>query len=425
LPKNKKELPVLRPLLSVLSAIQFLGDVIETIPKVAGFRALSNLEPKERAYRVRNHLGTPNWKRRGRAYAIYNNVFLFSNVWKEGWRGDFEVAYRDPKTRAGWWWKTLKVGFLPKLLMFLASVGFFGKQLMDGLNAATEYDKTNYVVLPLGEDGTGETIYARVPMDETTRILSGIFWKTLNAARGEFGGWTDLLAYMGGQLPGAAPMFEVMANWYQFATGRNPRDEFRGRDILTDDEARAGGVDALIPMVRWTLNQTGQLNFDLRSRPAEESWLKRFVQVTPVINRWLRVTNYGEVEALRKGQREVQSEEARRRVRTSRGIVDALNKGYDVEQAKAFLGIPKEEERSFERRFKRAATRAVNDPLANTLLSATSNAQKVAVLRDYRTRNSLKRSEFKAVMEGLIDQGAISRAVRKEALVGVNGEAHQ
>ena len=36
---------------------------------------------------VRNFIGTPNWKRRGRAYAIYNNVFLFSNIIKEGYRG--------------------------------------------------------------------------------------------------------------------------------------------------------------------------------------------------------------------------------------------------------------------------------------------------------------------------------------------------
>mgnify|MGYP001615683152 CR=1 FL=1 len=38
--------------------------------------------------------------------------------------------------------------------------------------------------------------------------------------------------------------------WYQFLTGRNPRDEFRGRDILTEDELKAGGLYALEPMVR-------------------------------------------------------------------------------------------------------------------------------------------------------------------------------
>ena len=33
----------------------------------------------------------------------------------------------------------------------------------------SEYDKTNYIIIPIGVDENGKTIYSRVPTDETGR----------------------------------------------------------------------------------------------------------------------------------------------------------------------------------------------------------------------------------------------------------------
>ena len=50
---DKKPNPILRPLIKIMDGIKFAGDVIETIPKVAGRLALEDMNPTERAYYIR------------------------------------------------------------------------------------------------------------------------------------------------------------------------------------------------------------------------------------------------------------------------------------------------------------------------------------------------------------------------------------
>lgn len=414
LPVNKKVWPVFRPIVAVLDGIKFLGDVIETVPKVAGFKALRDLPAKERASMVRNFIGTPNWKRRGRAYAIYNNVFLFSNIIKEGYRGDYEVAFRNPQTRAGFWWKTIKINMLPKIAMWLAALGFFGKAMKDGMDSATEYDKTNYTIIPLGEDGNGETVYLRIPHDETGRFLSGVLWKSLTAFEGGAArSAAEIFSFTGGQLPSLSPAFELGANWYQFLTGRNPRDEFRGRDILTEDELKAGGLYALDPMVRWTINQFGQVHLAMRDRASDDTLLDRALQLTPIINRWIRTSNYGVTEMLRKQAIEpTQRQEARTRLQRNAGIIEAIRHGYPITEA--LRGLRGRERSTVERKFRRTQVRSAGDPIAAALLQATTNAQKIAVLQKASERFKTS-AEFTTFLKQMVLQKVISFEVAQQA----------
>lgn len=414
LPANKKVFPLFRPIVAVLDAIKFSGDVIETVPKVAGFKALRDLSAKERASMVRNFIGTPNWKRRGRAYAIYNNVFLFSNIIKEGYRGDYEAAFRNPSTRAGFWWKAIKINLLPKIAMWLAALGFFGKAVKDGMDAATEYDKTNYTVIPVGEDGHGETMYLRIPHDETGRFLSGLLWKSLNGAEnGVTQSATDLFSLTGGQLPSLSPIFELASNWYQFLTGRNPRDEFRGREILTDDEVKAGGLYALEPMVRWTINQFGQVHLAMRDRVSDETLLDRALQLTPIVNRWIRTSSYGVTERLRKQAIEpIQRQEARERLQRNRGIVEAIRQGYPLTDA--LRGLQGRKRSIAERKFRRTQARAGGDPVASALLQATTNAQKLAVLQRASAQFATP-AAFQRFLQQMVRQKVISFEVAQHA----------
>jgi len=49
------------------------------------------------------------------------------------------------------------------------------------MSDASEYDLTNYIILPLGKDSkSGKTIYLRIPTDETSRLLGGVMWKAMN-----------------------------------------------------------------------------------------------------------------------------------------------------------------------------------------------------------------------------------------------------
>ena len=115
---------------------------------------------------------------------------------KEGLKSDYKVA-TSPETRAGFWWKTVKVDLLPKAMMFAASAGIidalFGlgggdDEDKDGpikkfFSKISEYDKTNYIIIPLGTTSDGKAIYMRIPHDETARLISAAFWKMANFAK--------------------------------------------------------------------------------------------------------------------------------------------------------------------------------------------------------------------------------------------------
>lgn len=372
---------VLLPIIRIMDAIQTMGDIIETIPKVAGWMEMQDLPAEERAYRVRNLVGTPNYKRRGRATPITNNLFLFSNIWKEGLRSDYEAAFTDPTTRAGWWWKTAKVGLLPKLLMAAVAAGLFGLKMKEGMDSATEYDKTNYTILPIGTDeATGKAIYLRIPLDETTRYLSAIFWKAISG-----GDWSDIFTYTAGQIPSAAPLLTILGAWGGLSKGQNPRDSFRGRDILTDDELKAGGVDAVVPMLKWTANQTGMVKLDLHDRLKDQSLLEKVVSLTPVINRWVRVTDYGRTEELRKAAEPAAKLEAQTRIERRRQEREGLASGQSREQVLDALQLVGKDRKVSDKRMSREQL-TMADPVANALKSAYgSTEQQIAIMEQARS----------------------------------------
>lgn len=406
--KGKPSAPrILLPIIRMMDAIQMMGDVIETLPKVAGFMEMEPLPKEERAYNVRNLVGTPNFKRRGRATPITNNLFLFSNIWKEGLRSDYEAAFNDPKTRAGWWWKTAKIGLLPKILMAVASAGLFGAKMKEGMDSATEYDKTNYTVIPIGTDEeSGKAIYLRIPMDETTRYLSAIFWKAVVQHDLE-----EVFTYTAGQIPSAAPLLTILVAWGSLAQGHNPRDSFRGRDILTDDELKAGGVDALLPMLRWTANQTGMVKLDLHDRLQDQTLLERTVSMTPVMNRWVRVTDYGRTEELRSvaspaGQLEAQTRLARRRFER-----EGLASGRTPQDLATEQGLGGRQRKDALKRMMREQLMGA-DPIANALRSAYgSTEQQIAIMQKARERYDSP-GAFEKAVQTYKQRGLLTRKAR-------------
>lgn len=402
--------PILRPIVAILKAIKFGGDVIETIPKVAGYHALAKMNATERAQYIRNYIGTPNWKRKGKMAPIYNNVFLFSNIIKEGIRSDTEAAFKNPKTRSGYWWKTIKIGILPKILMALGAAGVFGKAIKDNYEKQTEYDKTNYITIPLGEDERGKAIYLRIPQDETTRLVSGLFWKTLSREEPQ-----DILAFTAGQIPSPAPALEMMVNWGEYLTGGTPRDSFRNQEILTRDEAAAGGMEALEPMIRWTMNQTGLVHMDIRDRLRDETLLEKSVAFTPIINRWIRITDYGKVESLRETMRDQAGVEAKARLTEKEGIRKAIREGKTAREAAR--DVPYAERNEFIKKFEAERIRPKLDTTAQALRSAGSNEQKHAVLaeaeEEFETVLDYRRELLKYHKEKLISLPVLNEAVKR------------
>jgi hypothetical protein len=355
----------------------------------------------------------------------------------QGVRSDFEVA-RDPQTRSGFWWKTATVNLLPKLLMFFALLGFFGEQVRRRMQRATEYDRTNYSVIPLAEDDEQNTIYFRVPQDQTGQMIGGLFWKLLQAVRGE----TDVaralapvVDYMGGQVPSLAPELETVIATGQMFAGQNPRDAFRSRNVLTDDEQKARGREAWQKFIGWEFQQLGGgvvwKFYPGEQRPIAQTRGQRILEVpvlSNIIGRFLRITNFGEVEAFRQVQAEVSADEARRRLNERAAVNAAIRTFQQAPSTKTeaatttkaleiarrvYATEPVREQvqraRQIEKKLNIGTQRANGDALTDAVLGATSNDQKLAMLQ--AARPTMTPAEFDAWIASAVRAQVISPLV--------------
>ena len=101
----------------------------------------------------------------------------------------------------------------------------------------------------------GKAVYLRVPGDETGRFIGGVFWKLLN--RDKFKWWSALLDYLAGQAPTLHPIINLVAAVVQYASGKNPYDSFRTREVIPEQIFLAGGKRSHKLFMRWLSDQAG------------------------------------------------------------------------------------------------------------------------------------------------------------------------
>ena len=438
--KGKKTKFFLKPFVKILDTIERMGDMIETIPKVAGYKELNGKMPsKALGSFIRTSVGSPDFLRRGAGYGWYNEAFLFSNAIKEGVRADFNVAFKNPKTRAGFWWKTTLLSFLPKVIMFAGLSGLFGAALKKMLEDVSEYDKTNYTILPLGRKNN-QTTYLRIPQDETGRLMGGILWKILRINSNNKPIMTDvsdLLSYTGGQLPSVTPVIEALTSTAQFLAGKNPYDFFRGRSVIPDDAFEAGGKYSLKPFLTWQLNQLGAgvfwKGYVSTQAPEDKTWIQKVVEtpiLSNIIGRWIKVSNYGQNEKNKAILKGVGREEARRRIEEREKINDAIKeyqagtqnmvrrRAIERKLVKDIVGdAPYKKERKTKqtnvlKKFKIGIIRGEADQNINSIIAADTNAQKVELLR--RIKTQMDSGEYNDLIKLLKSEKIISENVIKE-----------
>jgi len=303
---------ILYPVKKIMSFIGDLSEVIETMPKVAGYTTLENrgIPIQERGHIVRNYWGSPDFRRFGRLGRAYNNVFLFSNAIKEGMRSTYEMAFSNPKTRSGYWYKTFWINIFPKLMMTLAGAGVYGEILKKMYDKIPEYDKTNYNCVPLWIDKEGNCVYLRLPQDEEGRIIGAMAHKIMNINKKnilrDFG---DIFSVWGGQVPTFSPGITIANDILQFAQGKSPYDTWRGKPVFTDDEMkfiRTKGTIHGIPIWKFTKYELSKMGlgslpiigsklryYDQKKKP-DLTPLQKMVREIPILSRYLRISKGGE-----------------------------------------------------------------------------------------------------------------------------------
>lgn len=287
-----------------------IGNVFEVNSKISGYRLMKErIEEVEKvADYTRNYVGTPNYREGGSLTKFSNRLFVFSNIAIQAVRSDTRLL-NNPKTRYAYLLKMFIQAGLWKLLMVAMQAGLMGDDEKEQMLRMTEYDKTNYNIIPLGWH-EGKAVYMRVPQDESNRLFGALIWKMGTALTGDLQKPEQIASLSAGFLPfGNVPLLEISSSWLQWAQGRNPYDDFRGRPAIAQSLWDQGGMVRFTEMLKYTTNMGGLTHFstyDDSSKTTLEAVLD-----APVLERAFRVTDYGLQEAESEKSKDADMQKAR------------------------------------------------------------------------------------------------------------------
>ena len=307
--------PLLAPVRAVLDRMEFGGNVLIDLSKVAAYTQLrkQGLTPQQAAYWTRNYAGIPNLNKRGLLLKQVRALVPFWNVFLQGWRADAHLA-TDPTTRSGWWFRYMAGNGMLRCLIAAAAMGALSAALKELYDGIPSYDLANYLCIPIGWKAGGafgrRVVYLRIPEDFTGRMIGGMISKGASHWSGRDANWGEMLSFGAGQFPEFNPAVTLPEQWAQFAlAGHNPTDDFRGEPIISDKaftvfKAGVSPVPAAGEMAHWTLNQSGVLNL-FNYNPQANNTTELALSAVPGVNKFIKVSDGGFREAQRATQTEI------------------------------------------------------------------------------------------------------------------------
>jgi hypothetical protein len=412
----------------ILEAIKYAGATFEATSKIAGYQIAKRRisDGKRLGFITRNYVGTPNFQEGGAWKQIDNDVFVFSNVMIQGTRASVELAV-DPKTASGYWMRTFMVGILPKLLMAAGLSGLFGEWVKRNFQSQTEYDKTNYITVPMGFDENGKAVYVRIPQAESERFLSAIVWKVVSGlAQKKLIKPGGVLAIGAGYIPSVTPMWTALGDWLGYLQGRNPYDSYRGRLAIDDTSWTAGGMTRLTKMVQYSLNTVGVGNFKSYDDSSKSTW-EVITDKIPVINRMLQTSSYGIQEQFSSdaGQEAAQKTIAKRElvskyIKIAKGMADGpelqdlrikMSEEYFGKSVETFNKDELAEAKRLSKKFMIDRERG-SSPYVDKLINSRSNAEKIDYLMQFN--ETMRYDDFKEMVNSVWKHKIISDTVMDE-----------
>lgn len=399
-----------------------LGRVSEQWGKMAGFKYLkenTTLPERELSHRVRTRIGTPDVKRKGSLQLLTNNIFLFSNVNKEGVRSSVEAFNED---RGAYIWKTLAMNILPKLILIAAaSQSDDLKKIMRGIS---DYDKRLYTIIPIGLDENGKSVYLRIPEDYEGQLFGALAWDMAH------GKGQQTVEDAGNANPYKPhPFLQVGSDLYSYyVNGINPVDDWSGSPVIPRLSYEVGGWPANKAMLKHAWRNLGgsviyNPKYDelVKSEEPLEKMFKTFPLT--VFGTFLRTSDQGQKEQLQNIADEVSKSRAGKSIQAKDIITNSINRmggEFNADEVKSVYNALGEEEiidknieslKEFEKRYKRIQVRAKSDPRYDVLVQATSNEEKVAVLGSIRESDP---SGFKDFLSSAVLDGVVSKKIAQE-----------
>jgi hypothetical protein len=410
-----------------LKLLDKAGRVSEMTGKLAGYKYLTNetnRSKEEVAHVVRTRIGTPDTRRAGKWQQVTNNVFIFSNVNKEGWRSAGESIKEDPGT---YLWKSMLINVLPKLFLLGLGAGILKKLGFDDddkwgklVRAIPEYDKRSYNIIPLGLTGEGKAAYIRLPEDYEGQVFGGIAYQLF---RGQLTGKNGVITTLAEQSPydleNPNPVYGVshdLVQYYLFH--QNPVDEYRGRNVLPDSIFKAGGKEAHRKMFEYAWKSFGGDSIITPSYDLDETALQKALKYPPfnIVGTFVKISDRGKLDEYYAEKDRETERKARETLKLRERIVESagrLKKEPGVnDMVKLFHELRKDEIipkgrtfGEFRRQYINYAAYAVKDKTLSMIMAADTTEDRQKLLA--RAKEDLTPKQFYELKAKLRKMGVV------------------
>ena len=323
-----------------------IGKAFERSNQIAAYTWLKKYHPemheKEIAHLVRT-VASPAFLRKGAAYPVYNNLFMFSNANKEGLRAEAEAFRRG---KAAWAFKTTAYVLIPRLITWGIQAGLLAgaaqkiaswfspdddkesplkkaTSLQEMYSLIPEYDLANYLCVPVGMTESGKVVYLRFPQMENARMIGGVFWKMLKTAEGKEMGrniLSDLFSFAGGQVPRLNPAIGLGLTVSDLMMGQNPVDTFTGQPMMPKTVFDAQDSRTVSAAAKGLWNNAGGgilirfKNEDTRSIQTTLEKTLGLPGMGNIANRFIKVSDRGLWEDVQRIKRDETRQSARERL---------------------------------------------------------------------------------------------------------------
>ena len=378
-----------------------MGQAIERQNKVGAHLYIKEKFPemsKEmQGHMIRVQAGSPAFLRKGTGNPVVNNIFMFSNAMKEGWRGDLEVM----KDRPGeYMYKTMQNNIVPKMLMYGMATGMFGDETKTIMDGVSEYDKMNYIIIPLGLGENGESIYFRIPQDETGRVFGGIFWKMIG--QGKEQDVRTVIDYTSGQLPTLSPVLTSIGAMKDYMSGQMPYDNFRQRSAINQTTWDAGYPERDKAMAGYMWNTMGggiYKRYDTQNLEKIKTDLEELIHFPVMENtlgRFLKVSDYGVRQEMQDAAEGVKQESAQQSLAANHAINQiALDPNYKMTDEEIVALAAKG--KSLNKRTEKIFAGIYGNAFVQELMKAPSNKAREAMferIREMAKEGNIQAQEF-------------------------------
>ncbi len=407
---------VIKPFQWLWNNLDKPGQLGERLYKIGGYKYLKDLQAKgvplteeKIMHIVRTRAGSPDFKRAGTAVQLYNNILLFSNAGKEGWRASWE-AYKEDKS--GYIYRTVKYSIIPTVAKYLALIGVIDKMLGNDderikkvMEKASPNDLMRYNIIPVGLTEKDEAVYFVQPHDFTGQVLSGVLWQALTAKDQPTGkAIMDTTKFVTEGIPytGLNPMIStIFSDIPNYLTGQPIIDPWSGREIISDQRALARRVDekkALEPFLKYQWNKLGGASMIYRFPNSDIETIKSELGKiigTPVIGRFMerfiRVSNYGDVVRIKNRTDEIKAERANESLNIRDAIIKNFGSDNPLSPESLYVDLVKQGAikrmtlDNFKEKYKDIGIMRNNNPYINALMKAT-NEERAYILQDFLNR---------------------------------------